>query len=160
MKRLAVFVFPFLLAAQSASADPATASGSVALALAAIVAGYSPVLPANEKAVMAKLFAANLKFAYSATKKITVKADAVTCRASNVDLTSRSCELTFGTKKHTITGRAAHELYATAVEAGVASDGAAGTIFENFSHLDCTIDPHGIKEKDGGGADCKFDTGT
>ena len=45
------------------------------------------------------------------------------------------------------------------VEAGVASDGAAGTIHESVSHLLCTIDPNAIKQKDGSGADCKFDTG-
>jgi hypothetical protein len=56
-------------------------------------------------------------------------------------------------------GRRANELNATALEAGVPSEGAAGSIFESFSHLVCTIDPNDIKQKAGGGANCTFDTG-
>jgi hypothetical protein len=74
-------------------------------------------------------------------KKITVAAGAVTCRASNVDITQHSCDLTFGAKKATTQGRKAHELYATLAAVGVPPDGAAGSIFEAVSNLDCTIDP-------------------
>lgn len=38
-------------------------------------------------------------------------------------------------------------------------DGAAGTMFEALSHLDCTINPHEIQQKVGGGASCSFDPG-
>jgi hypothetical protein len=40
----------------------------------------------------------------------------------------------------------AHELYATLVETGAPSDGAAGTIHESISHLLCTIDPNAIRQ--------------
>jgi aquaporin Z len=54
--------------------------------------------------------------------------------------------------------RKAHELYATMVEVGISSEGAAGTLHETVSHLVCTISPHEIAQKAGGGADCTFDT--
>jgi len=58
-----------------------------------------------------------------------------------------------------VKGRKAHELFATIAEVGVPSDGAAGTIYESLSHLACTINPAEIKQKAGGGAECKFDPG-
>ena len=48
-----------LAAMPAALAAPPTASGPVALALAAVVAQYSPLLPAHEKKTMARLFAGN-----------------------------------------------------------------------------------------------------
>jgi hypothetical protein len=91
--------------------------------------------------------------------KIAVTADSVVCRASDVDITARSCRLGFGAKTVTLLGRRAHELGATIAEAGVVSEGAAGTIFESLTHLSCTIDPGMIRQKAGGGADCTFDPG-
>jgi hypothetical protein len=44
------------------------------------------------------------------------------------------------------------------VEGGISSEGAAGTLHETVSHLVCTISPHEIAQKAGGGADCTFDT--
>jgi hypothetical protein len=44
------------------------------------------------------------------------------------------------------------------VEVGISSEGAAGTLHETVSHLVCTISPHEIAQKAGGGADCTFDT--
>ena len=38
-------------------------------------------------------------------------------------------------------------------------DGAAGSVFEGLSKLDCTIDPAEIKQKAGGGANCTFNPG-
>jgi hypothetical protein len=55
--------------------------------------------------------------------------------------------------------RRAHELFATVGEVGVPLDGAAGTMFEALSHFDCTINPHEIQQKAGGGASCSFDPG-
>src|SRR5262249_7812595 len=55
-------------------------------------------------------------------KKISVKADAVVCRESDVDLTSRSCKLTFGSASANLSGRNAHEVYATIGEAGVRAE--------------------------------------
>ena len=157
LKRTAILLFPLLLASQNASA--ATANGPGALALAALVAAHSPLLGWHEKHALARLLDGHSNVAFPANKKISIKADSVVCRASNVDITSRSCKLTFGAKSANLTGRKAHELYATIAEVGVPSDGAAGSIFESLSHLVCTIDPHEIAQKAGGGANCTFDPG-
>jgi hypothetical protein len=145
-----------LASISAASAAPATASGSVALALAGVVAPYSP-LPAAEKKAVAAFF--NGDSNVPITKTITVTADKVVCRASNVAITSRSCELTFGGKTHTVKGSAANAIFATVALAGVPGDGAAGTIYEALSKLSCTLDPKVIKENAGGGADCTFEPG-
>lgn len=142
-----------------ASAAPTTASGSAALALAAVVADCSPSLSAPDRSVVARLFDGQLNFAFPATQKIYVKVDAVVCQVSDVDITARSCELTFGAHKRALYGRRANELNATAAEADVPTEGAAGTIFTSFSHLTCIVDPNEIKQKAGGGANCTFDTG-
>ena len=156
-RRAAILLVPLLLASQSASA--ATAAGSGALALASLVAAHSPLLSRHERRVMARLFGGDSNVAFPAGSKISIKADAVVCRASNVDITSRSCKLTFGATSTELTGRRAHELYATIAEVGVPPDGAAGSTFESLSHLVCTIDPQVIAQKAGGGADCTFDPG-
>jgi hypothetical protein len=145
-------------ASDTGQTTPQDLSGSGALALAALV-GESAPLPANEKAVLAAFLAGNTAVTPHAGKTITVTADSVTCRASNVDLTDHSCDLVFGKTKASLTGRAAHELYATLVEVGVPSDGAAGTIYEGLSHLSCSVDPAEIASKDGGGAKCRFTPG-
>ena len=80
---------------------------------------------------MARRFAGHLDFSFPANQKIAIRADAIACQSSNVDITSRSCELTFGPKRVTLRGRKAHELFATLAEAGVPPDGAAGTIHES-----------------------------
>ena len=145
----------FLLAGAVSAASAGTVSGSTALALAGVVAPLSPVLPSAEKRAVAMLFAANSNIPY--TNKIVVTADKIVCRTSNVDITAHSCELTFGKTVKTINGRAANELFATEAMAGVASDNAAGSIFESLSKLKCTIDPLLIKEKGGGGAECSWE---
>ncbi len=109
---------------------------------------------------MARMLAGNLDFSFPANQKITVRADAVSCRSSNVDITSRSCELTFGAKRVTLKGRQAHELFAIIAQAGVPPEGAAGRIYESISHLVCMIDPNEVKQRAGGGAACSFDEGT
>jgi hypothetical protein len=147
----------FAAGASTAEAASATASGSAALALAGVVAPCSPLLSAGEKKAVAAFFAGDANFATS--KKISVTADKIVCRISDVDITARSCELTFKTTTHTVTGRKANEIYATEVFAGVPSDGAAGSIFESLSKLTCTLDPKELKDKAGGGATCSFDTG-
>jgi hypothetical protein len=145
-------VLPLSLAS---AAEAATVSGSPALALAAVVAAHSPTLSAAEKKEVAAIFDGK---GSGATKgKIVITADKIDCRASNVDITSRSCELTFGSKKPSFTGREANELYATEVYAGVPSDGAAGTIHEGLAKLKCTLDPSAIKQNDGSGADCSYE---
>jgi len=76
-----------------------------------------------------------------------------------VDLAAYGCTLTFGTKTVKFVGRRANELYATMVESGVASDGAAGTIYEAVHTLTCSLDPKVLASKDGGGAACNYSPG-
>jgi hypothetical protein len=148
-----------LLGVEAVYGAAAGSSGSEALALAALVAVHSPSLSVNHKHVMEELFSGNRNITFPAAQKITIKADKIECRRSDVDLTQRSCELTFGTHKRTIKGRAANEMDATMAQAGVASEGAAGTIYESLTQLVCTVDPNEIKSADGGGADCTYMTG-
>ena len=89
-------------------------------------------------------------------KKISVTADKIVCKVSNVDITARSCELIFKGAKQTITGRRASEIFATEAMAGVPADGAAGSVSESLSKLNCTLDPAEIQQKAGGGATCTF----
>jgi hypothetical protein len=143
-----------------ANASAATVTGGSALALASLVAEQSPLLTQRERDVMARMLAGSLDFAFPASQKIVVQADAVSCRSSNVDIASRSCELTFGSTRVSLKGRQAHELFATIGEIGVPPEGAAGSIYESISHLMCTIEPNEVKERAGGGAACSFDQGT
>jgi len=146
-------VLPMALGVSQASAE--TTGGSAALALAAVVATASPVLGSAERKAVDELFAENSSISY--TKKIVVTADKIVCRTSNVDITLRSCELSFGKKTKTINGRAANELYATEAMAGVPADAAAGTNYESVAKLSCTLDPQAIKQKDGSGANCSYE---
>jgi hypothetical protein len=137
------------------AAEAASLSGSPAFALAAVVAAHSPLLSGDQKKAIAAFFDGKAGGAYKG--KINVDADKIVCRTSNVDITSRSCEVTFGKKTASFTGREANELYSTEAMAGVASDGAAGSIFESLARLKCTLDPEAIKQKDGSGAECSYE---
>jgi hypothetical protein len=154
--RLAVLALSLSLAGSS-TALAASASGSSALALAAVIAPYSPELSPLDKVTVAALF--DGESGKVAAKKIAVTAEKIVCRTSNVDLTSRSCELTFKGDKHSLKGREASELFATMARAGIAAEGAAGSNIAGVSKLNCTLDVAAIKQKDGGGASCSFDTG-
>lgn len=155
MQRIGLLAIPFLLA--SAPALAADVDGNGALSLAAIVAQHSPLVKGPERVLLFKLLNGQKNAPYGEEAKVTVAADALTCKAGNVDITLHSCELTFGTKKVKFEGRGAHELYATLVEVGVPTDGAAGTIFEAVSNLKCEIDPAAIRQTDGSGAHCSYD---
>jgi hypothetical protein len=159
MKKLVISAVALAVVQSSASAAPGSASGPTALALAAVIAQHSPAVRAFDKRVIARLFRGNTRFGFTPNTKISVDADSVVCRVSNVDITSRSCELTFGSRKRTLTGREANEVGATAAAAGVPSEGAAGSSIESISKLRCTIDPNEIMQKAGGGANCNFETG-
>jgi hypothetical protein len=87
---------------------------------------------------------------------ISVNVDKLVCKASNVDITLHSCDLVFGTRTATLTGRRAHELYATLIEIGVPPDAGAGSVFEAVSKLDCKIDPNAVIANAGGGAHCDY----
>jgi hypothetical protein len=139
------------------AAQAGTVSGSTALALAGVIAPLSPLLTSGEKKAMSLLFSANSDIPHK--KSILVTADKIVCRTSNVDITARSCEVTFGKKVKTVNGPTANEIFATLALAGVPSEGAAGSNFESVSKLKCTIDPNAIRRKDGSGADCTFEAG-
>jgi hypothetical protein len=141
------------------AAPPKTVTGPTALSLAAVIAQHSPLLSSYEKKVIAGLFNGNANAGAASKKKLSITADSVVCKVSNVDLTARSCEIIFKTGKSTsFKGREANEVFATLAMAGVASDGAAGSIFETVKKLNCSLDPAVIKDKSGGGADCSFET--
>ena len=142
----------------SASAATMTASGPSALALAAVVAAHSSTLGIFDRRAISRLFDGK-GLVITRVNKITVVANSITCRMSDVDITARSCDLTFKAHKRTVSGRAANEVYATLALAGVMSEGAAGSINAGITKLECTIDPPVIKEKAGGGAACMFETG-
>jgi hypothetical protein len=150
----ALLLISALIVPQAASAEEADGSG--ALALAALVANVSPLLSEQEKGVLIGFLDGQEKLTFPAGKTISVEAATVTCRASDVAITSHSCALKFGTQDVTLTGRAAHELFATLAEIGVPPDGAAGSIFEAVSALKCVIDPDEVKQKAGGGAHCTY----
>jgi hypothetical protein len=159
MKKLIIPAFVLIAAQTTALAAPSTANGPTALALAAVIAQHSPAVRAFDKRVIARLFRGNTRFGFTPNTKISVDADSVVCRVSNVDITSRSCELKFGSRTRTLTGREANEIGATAAAAGIPSQGAAGSSIESISNLRCTIDPNEIMQKAGGGAQCSFETG-
>jgi hypothetical protein len=159
MKKLMIAVLALTVVHSAASAAPGSASGPSALALAAVIAQHSPAVRAFDKRVIARLFRGNTNFGFTPNTKISVDADSVVCRVSNVDITSRSCELNFGARKRTLTGRDANEVGATMAAAGIPSEGAAGSSIESISKLRCTIDPNEIMQKAGGGAQCSFETG-
>jgi hypothetical protein len=159
MKRLMIALLAVTVAQHAALAASATATGPTALALAAVIAQHSPAVRAFDKRVIARLFRGNTRFGFTPNTKISVDADSIVCRVSNVDITSRSCDLNFGSRKRTLTGRDANELGATAAAAGIPSEGAAGSSIERVSKLRCTIDPNEIMQKAGGGAECSFETG-
>src|SRR5258705_4803431 len=149
--RLAVLVAALLTGGMTAaSAAPATASGTSALALAGVVALYSPLLTSDEREAVSAFFVGQTGVRYA--KKISVTADKIVCRVSNVDITARSCELTFKGAKPTITGRRASVIFATEAMASIPPNGAAGSVFESLSTLTCTLDPAQINQNAGGRA--------
>jgi hypothetical protein len=147
----------FLLAAfglTPAAAAPVSVSGSTALAVAAVIAAHSPLLSAYERRAIAGLFDGHAK----AGKKLSVTAESIICRVSNVEITARSCEITFEKGKRTLKGREANEVNATLTAAGAVAQGAAGSMIQTVTKLGCTLDPNVIKDNSGGGADCSFAT--
>jgi hypothetical protein len=155
MRSIFSLFLPLLFVTDSALAG--TVDGNSALALAVLVGKLSPTLSGPNKAVLTKLINGRTNFNFPAAKTIDVTAQSINCRASTVDIKAHACDLKFGGQTVHLSGRAAHELYATMLESGVASDGAAGSQFEALAHLNCVIDPNAIKQNAGGGAHCKYD---
>jgi hypothetical protein len=142
-----------IFSAGSASAQ--SVEGYGALALGAIVGGDSPLLSASRKTVLAELLGGE-SASVSDAGKVSVEVDRVLCRAGNVDITAFGCDLTFGARTVHLSGRSAHELFATLGDVGVKSEGAAGTIYRGLFEMRCTIDPHAVSQATGGGADCAY----
>ncbi len=113
----------------SAAHAQTTADGSSALALAALVGLNSPLLNEGENAALTKLLDGKADTGFPSGKTIAVAADKVACRSSNVDIKEHSCMLGFGKHEVTLTGRAAHELYATLFEIGIPPEAGAGSVF-------------------------------
>lgn len=158
MKRLAVAAVLVFGATQAAEAE--SANGNGALALGAIVAQHSPLLAAGKKQLLLSYLNGNATAPHPPGQIVLVTADSLTCRASNVDITAHSCALKFGNGATVnISGRNAHELYATLVEVGVEADGAAGSIFEAVTNLKCKVKADEVADRAGGGAKCNFDPG-
>jgi len=133
----------------------ATSSGYAALAVGALVGSYSPLLRAPRKSALSKVLAGNAG-SVSRVAPIRVKADSVVCHAGDVDIGNFGCDLKFGAKTEHLVGRQANELFASLGEMGVATDGAAGTIYVSVHGLQCMIDPAKVSHRDGGGADCVY----
>jgi hypothetical protein len=145
-----------VFAASGASANELR--GNAALALAALVAQHAPVISPNDQKVLAALFDGNSKVALP-SRAISITAESIVCRAGDVDITLHSCDLVFAKEIVTVGGRAGHELFATVAEAGVPSDGAAGSSYEALSQLVCTVNVPEVEQLSGGGAECKFNAG-
>ena len=121
------------------------------------MAQYSPLLSACEKRLIAGLFDGNVKAGDK--RKLSVTAEAVTCRISNVAIAERGCELTFKKGKRSLKGSEANEVYATLASAGVVAEGAAGSMIESVTKLNCTLDLNAISQNDGSGANCSWESG-
>jgi hypothetical protein len=155
MKPIRLLLLAAVLSApQAALAE--TADGSGTLALAALAGENSPLVTPAAKELLAKFLDGEPKASFPAGQTIAVKVDKLTCKASNVDITLHSCELVFGSRTATLTGRRAHELFATLAEIGVPPDAGAGSVFEAIAKLDCKIDPNEVMQMSGGGAHCDY----
>ena len=140
-------------------ASAASTSGAYALALAGVVAERDPFLSGVDRYQVAALFAGNEHAFYPAGRRIVVRADHVVCRVSNVQITARSCKLTFRGRVANLSGAAANAVFATLAAGGVPGDGAAGSTYEAVHGLVCTLTPSVIKQNGGGGAACVYTVG-
>src|SRR5215475_15000524 len=109
MKKRTILAALFVLGqgVSTASAVSGKASGPVALALAGVVASHSSVLSSFDRRAIARLFGGNSGIGFPPSRKISVATDSIVCRASNVVITARTCELAFGAGKRFLEGREA-----------------------------------------------------
>ena len=89
---------------------------------------HSPTLNSQQKQALADMLDGELNFPSNAP--FAVAADSVVCRQGDVDISYHDCTLKFGAATPMLNGRVAHELFATLIENGVPSDGAAGSSYE------------------------------
>jgi len=153
MRREIVAAFAVVLS--GANAFAADTNGAAALALAGVVGAQDPSLSAGARHRLARLFDGHL----AGGGPISVRAASIQCRFSDVAIETRSCALVFGAHHRALTGRSANELFATMAGAGVPGDGAAGSIFESLTKLDCVVTPAQIAAQDGSGAKCAYAAG-
>jgi hypothetical protein len=139
-----------LSAPQAALAE--TADGSGALALAALAGENSPLVTPAAKELLAKLL--DGEPASPGRLTIAVKADKLTCKASNVDIRAAFCELVFAVGPRR-SPDGTHELFAT-LAGSACADAGAGSVFEAIAKLDCKIDPNEVMQMSGGGAHCDY----
>ncbi len=143
---LALFCLPTLAQADTSGSSPG-------MALAALMAQHAPTLSAANKWRLMQ-YLGNHNAGPGAPALITVTAKGLKCLSGNVAENFHECELNYVTSHLTITGRAANELYATAVENGVQPDGAAGKMEFVLRDLTCTVKPHDIGT--GGAVACSW----
>jgi hypothetical protein len=136
-QRLTCFAAVLTMAAARAAAQ--AVQGGHALALAAGVGWYSPDLAGAEKAILLNL-AGGKPALLAKGEQVTVTADAVVCRRSDVAAGGDSCDLTFGMNDVDISGRRARTLYDVLRAAGAAESGTAGSIQRGISSLSCVVD--------------------
>jgi hypothetical protein len=154
MIRITLFAGSVLLFCQAALA--AEVGGNVAVSLAALVGEHSPLLSQRDRALLDAYLKGGTHAWFPSGQNVIVKADEVTCRISDVDITGKDCTLKFGARTISLAGRPAEAVYATLVWAGVPSSGAAGSIYEGVKSLDCTIHSDEVRQESGGGATCAF----
>src|SRR5579872_7443571 len=94
MKFSLVFACVLALFSETAAADGTGAAGAGALALAALVGLQSPTLRAADRQALADMLNGDLNF--PGNGPITVAADSVSCRQSDVDISHHDCTLKFG----------------------------------------------------------------
>lgn len=152
----AVLLAAVFLALAAAPSRAGQTSGPYALALAGVIGEHDPQLQAADRRAVAALFAGAAPASYPAERRILVRADKILCRVSNVEITARSCQLTWGGRTVALSGGAANTVFATLAAAGVPSEGAAGSIYETVRRLVCTLTPAVIRQNAGGGANCIY----
>ena len=151
MLKPALVTLALLSITTAAHAD--TSGGSPGMAFAALVAQHSPTVSAANKWRLLQ-YLGNHSAGPGAPALITVNAKGLQCLSGNVAENFHSCDLNYGSSHLTITGRAANELYATAVENGVQPDGALGKMEFVLKDLTCTVKPHDIGT--GGAVSCSW----
>ena len=94
--RIVILVAVFGLSNSPALAE--AVSGPSALSLATRIGQHSPLLTQTEKVLVSAYLDGCTCGTLQYGKKITVKADEVTCSMGNVDITAKGCELSYGEK--------------------------------------------------------------
>ena len=148
-----LFLAASLMATHAAGVN--TIEGNGALALGALVGSASPLVDSEAKRVLGALLDGHVNAL--SDRILAIRAKEVSCRVSSVNITLSRCELNFGASTVELQGRAAHELFATIAQVGIEPDGAAGSVYEALTGLNCTIDLRALKENAGAGAHCVYD---